>query len=98
MGGGTAPHPLDAPQGAPGTANVALPDLEASPSTPSALLPPDGEEPESLVATGSSSMSAPATSTYLSAGLIVAGLVGAAVYARRKGSYTEIQNSEEFSI
>jgi len=97
--GGTAPHPLDAPQGAPGTASVALPDLEASPTTPAALLPPsDGDEAESLIETGSLSSSAPPTSTYLSVGVVVAGLVGAAVYARRKGTYTEIENSEEFSI
>ena len=92
-----SPHPLDAPQGSPGTASVALPDTPGTASTPSALKP-DISEVEDLAETGEATTGSLPTSTYMSVGALAAAVVAGVVYKRRNAKYQEISNEEEFSI
>jgi len=91
-----SPHPLDAPQGAPGTAQVALPDTPGTASTPSALKPEP--EVEDLAETGEATTGTVPTGTYMSVGALVAAVVAGVVYKRRNAKYQTISNEEEFSI
>jgi len=92
-----SPHPLDAPQGSPGTASVALPDTPGTAAVPSAMKP-EVEEVEDLAEATDAAQGRAPSSAYLAVGALVAGVVGAVVYKRRSDKYTEIQGEEEFSI